>query len=368
MHLAAGQAVDRPVDPHFGMCRWAGAYPGVLFGSTGDRRDVLCGLALFAAQGPAIATALLAFFNRMVFVQSRIAMLDIFALAFGLLAVAAFIHGFRQMRPRSSGSRSRSGFGLDRVQWSRLFAVLAVCIVIVAVIRLMQAGARQFAEAQAADLVRGLVARFRYYHFATCFVLIPAVRLSRDLRALYGLSLPDLLEAQRQIFTDAPRPRSRVTPICSSSPSFRRFRCGRSGILFDKVADDRIAAVALDSAESRGLSAALPALAVCLRGLDRDVPGRRVLVSVVLCRALISASALLRGTLRLPVFLFAGRHSLASLRCFTCSAGHQPHARCYGLLSRSQARASPRCCRSRWRLWNVRWTRLSGSMLFQSWI
>ncbi len=80
------------------MCRWAGAIR-VLFGSLAIVAMYLCGLALFAAQGPAIATALLAFFNQMVFVQSRIAMLDIFSLAFGLLAVAAFMHGFRQARP-----------------------------------------------------------------------------------------------------------------------------------------------------------------------------------------------------------------------------------------------------------------------------
>src|SRR4249920_930898 len=74
-------------------------YPGVLFGSLAIVAVYLCGLALFAAQGPALASALLAFFNQMVFVQSRIAMLDIFALAFGLLAITAFIRGFRRRRP-----------------------------------------------------------------------------------------------------------------------------------------------------------------------------------------------------------------------------------------------------------------------------
>ena len=74
-------------------------YPGVLFGSLAIVAMYLCGLVLFAAQGPALATALLAFLNQMVFVQSRIAMLDIFALAFGLFAVAAFMHGFRKARP-----------------------------------------------------------------------------------------------------------------------------------------------------------------------------------------------------------------------------------------------------------------------------
>src|SRR5258708_10891660 len=74
-------------------------YPAVLFGSLAIVAMYLCGLALFAAQGPAIAAALLAFFNQMVFVQSRIAMLDIFALAFSLVAIAAFMHGFRKPRP-----------------------------------------------------------------------------------------------------------------------------------------------------------------------------------------------------------------------------------------------------------------------------
>src|SRR4029077_5584031 len=85
-------------------------YPAVLFGSLALVAVYLCGLALFAAQGPAIAATLLAFFNQMLFVQSRIAMLDIFALAFSLFAIAAFMHGFRQMRPhrwlRSPGSPS----------------------------------------------------------------------------------------------------------------------------------------------------------------------------------------------------------------------------------------------------------------------
>src|SRR6202171_4515052 len=74
-------------------------YPGVLFGSLAIVAVYLCGLALFAAQGPAIAASLLAFSNQMLFVQSRIAMLDIFALAFSLFAIAAFVHGFRRQRP-----------------------------------------------------------------------------------------------------------------------------------------------------------------------------------------------------------------------------------------------------------------------------
>ena len=121
----------------------------MLFGSLAIVAMYLCGLALFAAQGPAIATALLAFFNQMVFVQSRIAMLDIFALSFGLLAIAAFMHGFRQARPHRWFALAGLAFGLSAAcKWSGLFA-LAVCIVIVAVIRLLQSWRTQFADGHA---------------------------------------------------------------------------------------------------------------------------------------------------------------------------------------------------------------------------
>src|SRR5437899_9305794 len=97
-------------------------YPAVLFGSLAIVAVYLCGLALFAARGPAIAASLLAFFNQMLFVQSRIAMLDIFALTFGLFAIAAFIHGYRQRRPQLWFALAGmfSGFAIG-CEWSGLF-------------------------------------------------------------------------------------------------------------------------------------------------------------------------------------------------------------------------------------------------------
>ncbi|HEY3678089.1 MAG TPA: phospholipid carrier-dependent glycosyltransferase, partial [Bradyrhizobium sp.] len=68
-------------------------YPATLFGALAIVAVYLCGLALFSAQAPAVAAALIAFFNQMLFVQARIAMLDIFALAFGLFGIAAFMQG-----------------------------------------------------------------------------------------------------------------------------------------------------------------------------------------------------------------------------------------------------------------------------------
>src|SRR6202011_1140421 len=99
-------------------------YPGVLFGSLAIVAVYLCGLALFAAQGPAIAASLLAFFNQMLFVQSRIAMLDIFALAFSLFAIAAFVHGFRRNAPHLWFALAGLACGLAAAcKWSGLFVL-----------------------------------------------------------------------------------------------------------------------------------------------------------------------------------------------------------------------------------------------------
>ncbi len=189
-------------------------YPAVLFGALAIVAVYLGGLALFAAQGPAIASALLAFFNQMLFVQSRIAMLDIFSLAFSLFAIAAFMHGFRRQRPHLWFALAGLAFGLSiACKWSGLF-VLAVCIVIVAVIRLMQSWRTQFADGNADDWYRpDLWPTFKYYHFAVCFLLIPALAYLATFVPLYGLSLPDIVEAQRRIFATTPPPRSRATPI-----------------------------------------------------------------------------------------------------------------------------------------------------------
>jgi len=138
MHPPLGKQLIALSIRSFGDTPLGWRYPSVLFGAITIVAMYLCGLALFARQEPAVVTALLTFLNQMVFAQSRIAMLDIFALAFGLLAMAAFIHGFRKPRPQLWFALTGLGCGLSiACKWSGLF-VLAVCIVIVAVIRLMQ--------------------------------------------------------------------------------------------------------------------------------------------------------------------------------------------------------------------------------------
>lgn len=239
-------------------------YPGVLFGSLAIVAMYLCGLALFAAQGPAIASALLAFFNQMLFVQSRIAMLDIFALAFSLFAIAAFMQGFRKARPHLMFALAGLSFGLSAAcKWSGLFA-LAVSIVIVAVIRLMQGWRVQFGDGNAVDWYRpDLWPGFRFHHFVTCFVLVPAIVYLSTFVPLYGLSLPDIWEAQRRIFSDNTTTAIAGHTYMSSWPSWP-FLVRPVWYLFDKIGDDRIAAVVF-LGNPLLLWPALPALGLCLR-------------------------------------------------------------------------------------------------------
>src|SRR6202790_4826545 len=239
-------------------------YPAVLFGSLVIVAVYLCGLALFASEEAAIASALLAFFNQMLFVQSRIAMLDIFSLAFSLFAIAAFMHGFRRRRPHLWFALAGLAFGFSiACKWSGLF-VLAVCIVIVGAIRLMQSWRAQFADGNTEDWYRpDLWPDFRYYHFAACFVLIPAMVYLATFIPLYGLSLPDIMEAQRRIFSDNTTTAIAGHTYMSAWPSWP-FLLRPVWYLFDKIADDRIAAVVL-LGNPLVLWTALPALIVCLR-------------------------------------------------------------------------------------------------------
>lgn len=218
-------------------------YPATLFGALAIVAIYLCGLALFGAQGPAIAAALIAAFNQMLYVQARIAMLDIFALGLGLLAIAAFMHGFRRERPQALFALAGALFGLAAAcKWSGLFP-LGVCIFIPAVIRLMQGWHTLFADAKPSDWYRpdGWPA-FRAHHAALCFVLLPAVTYLAAFVPLYGLSLPDLIEAQRRIFADNTTTAIAGHTYMSSWPSWPLLT-RPVWFLFDKTSDDNVAAI-----------------------------------------------------------------------------------------------------------------------------
>ena len=239
-------------------------YAGVLFGALAIVAVYLCGLALFGARGPAVASSLIALFNQMVFVQSRIAMLDIFALAFGLLAIAAFMHGFRKERPQLWFGVSGLFSGLSiACKWSGLF-VLATCIAIIAVICLLRRWRARFDDGSAEDWYRpDLWPDFRFRQFAACFVLLPAVIYFATFVPLYGFSVADILEAQRRIFADNTTTAIEGHTYMSSWPSWP-FLVRPVWYLFDKVDEDHAAAIVM-LGNPVVLWPALAALVFCLR-------------------------------------------------------------------------------------------------------
>nr|QIO98956.1 phospholipid carrier-dependent glycosyltransferase [Bradyrhizobium symbiodeficiens] len=239
-------------------------YPATLFGALAIVAIYLSGLALFSAQGPAIAAALIAALNQMLYVQARIAMLDIFALGFGLLATAAFMHGFRRERPQAQFALAGSLFGLAAAcKWSGLFP-LGVCIVIVAVIRLMQGWRTLFADAKPDDWYRpGLWPGLRLHHVALCFAVLPAMTYLATFVPLYGVSLPDLIEAQRRIFADNTTTAIAGHTYMSAWPSWPLL-ARPVWFLFDKTGEDNISAIVF-LGNPLVLWPALLALALALR-------------------------------------------------------------------------------------------------------
>ena len=239
-------------------------YPGALFGALAIVGVYFCGLALFRTQTAAIAAALIAVFNQMVFVQSRIAMLDISALAFGLLATAAFLRGFREQRPQLWFALAGVACGLAAAcKWSGLF-VLATCIAVIAAIRLLQSWQVRFLDAGGNDWYRpDLWPDFRVAHFAFCFVLIPALVYLSTFLPLYGFSPIEILEAQRRIFGDNTTSAIAGHTYMSAWPSWP-FLVRPVWYLFDKISENEIAAVVL-LGNPLVLWPMLIALAVCLR-------------------------------------------------------------------------------------------------------
>lgn len=239
-------------------------YAGVVFGALAIVAIYLCGLALFGVHSAAVAAAMIAFFNQMVFVQARIAMLDIFALAFGLLATAAFLRGFVARRPQWWFGLAGLACGLSAAcKWSGFF-VLATCIAVITVVRLMQGWRVRFTDANAHDWYRpDLWPDFKLIHFAACFVLIPAIAYFATFVPVHGFSLPDILEAQRRIFADNTTTAIAGHTYMSSWPSWP-FLVRPVWFLFDKIDEDEIAAVVL-LGNPLVFWPMLAALAVCLR-------------------------------------------------------------------------------------------------------
>jgi dolichyl-phosphate-mannose-protein mannosyltransferase len=133
----------------------------------------------------------------------------------------------------------------------------------VGAIRLLQSWGTTLADGNADDWYRpDLWPEFRSLHFALCFVLIPTVIYLATFLPLYGLSLTDLVEAQRRIFGDNTTTAIAGHTYMSAWPSWP-FLVRPVWYLFDKIGDDTIAAVVF-LGNPLVLWPALLALAICL--------------------------------------------------------------------------------------------------------
>ncbi|MGJ5079832.1 phospholipid carrier-dependent glycosyltransferase [Bradyrhizobium sp. HKCCYLS3013] len=248
----------------FGDNAFAWRYPGTVLGGLAVAAIYLCGLALFAAQWPAIAAALLAAFNQMLFVQARIAMLDIGALAFSLLGIAAFLFSFRQRRPQVVFALAGALFGLAiACKWSGLFPLLTA-LLIVGLIKLFQHWQTSFGDGEPTDWYRPEQwPQLSWLQIVLCLVAMPAVCYLATFVPLYGLSVMGIFEAQRRIFADSVTTAIAGHTYMSAWPTWPLL-VRPVWFLFDKNGDTDIAAVVL-LGNPLVLWPALAALAICAR-------------------------------------------------------------------------------------------------------
>jgi dolichyl-phosphate-mannose-protein mannosyltransferase len=220
-------------------------YAGTLFGALSVVAIYLCGLALFAAQGPAVAAAALAFLNQMLAVQARTAMLDIFALGFSLLAIAAFMHGFRRHRPQLLFAIAGACFGLATAcKWSGVFA-WATALGIVGIIRTLQHWGTSFEDADDDDWYSPeLWPEMSAWQIILCLGVIPAVCYVASFVPLDGWLPYAIVEAQRRIFADSVTTAIANHTYMSAWPSWPLL-VRPVWFLFDKADDQHIAAVVL---------------------------------------------------------------------------------------------------------------------------
>ena len=224
-------------------CRSAGAIRASCSARSPSSRCISAALALFGSQGAALATAALTFLNQMVFVQSRIAMLDIYALTFDLFGIAAFIHGYRKQRPERRLRACRSCLRpCRRVQMERLLSARRRhCH------RRRDPPAAGMAHAVCRSERRRLVparslAGFPLPIISRCASsLVPALAYFIACIPVTGFSHPGFIEAQRRIFAEnsAPHPPHLYMSSWPSWPLLMR----PIWYQFDKIADERFQAI-----------------------------------------------------------------------------------------------------------------------------
>ena len=233
--------------------------------------------------------------------------------------------------------------------------MLAVCIVIVAVIRLLQGWRTQFADGNADDWYRpDLWPGFKAWHFAAVFPARPRAGLSLDLRS--ALRLVDVrhhrgatphLQRQHHDRDRGPHLHEFLAVLAvPGAPGLVSVRQGRRRQDLGR----RLPRQSPDPVAGADRAAGLPAR------LDRDAAGGRVSGAGVLSSGLISPGRCCRGRSASSIITCRPQPPRASCWSMRCVAATR-RAGCYGPLSASVQRVSPRCCRSRPRSSRRRWRR-----------
>jgi dolichyl-phosphate-mannose-protein mannosyltransferase len=299
----------------FGDTPFGWRFSSALFGALAMVGIYLCGRALFDDQRTALWATAIAALNQLLFVQARIAMLDIFALAFVLWGLAAFMMSFRfGTRPRALLYAAGLCLGLATAcKWNGVFA-WGMCIAIAAVVLTLQSWRTKFEQPQPTDWYRpDLWSDVRWRDWLICLGLIPLAAYVAAYLPIYGFSPVALLEAQRRIFQD------NVTlatphPYMSAWPSWP-FLVRPVWFLFEKAGHDRYAAV-LSLGNPVVLWSAIPAILLCLR--DWIVERRRdAFLIVASYAALYLAWALLPRAVGFS-FYYLPAASVASLALAYC--------------------------------------------------
>jgi dolichyl-phosphate-mannose--protein O-mannosyl transferase len=235
-----------------------------LFGALAMTGIYLCGRALFSDQRIALWATAITALNQMLFVQARVAMLDIFALAFVLWGLAAFMASFREpARTRALLCAAGLCFGLATAcKWNGVFA-WGMGIAIAAAVLVLRKWRTQFEDPRPTDWYRpDLWADMRARDWLICLGLIPLAAYVATYLPIYGFSPAALWEAQRRIFHDNATLVS-PHPYMSAWPSWP-FLLRPVWFLFEKTGDDSYWAV-LSLGNPVILWSAIPAVLVCLR-------------------------------------------------------------------------------------------------------
>lgn len=194
--MAAGIAV-------WGDTPWGWRFMSALFGAIALVALYFWTLALFGDPAPALWATALTLADQFLYVEARIATLDVFMAAFTLCALAAFTASWREGAPVRALMLATGIFlGLATAcKWTGLFTV-ALWLVVLAAVAVLRRWRVRFDEPRATDWFRPeLWAAMRAGDWILCLGA-PVVVYAATFLPITGLSLPDLVRLHAVMWHD----------------------------------------------------------------------------------------------------------------------------------------------------------------------